>query len=93
MGELKQRMGYSEFVEWLAYYQVEPFGEARQDLRNAMLLSMFANINRDPKKRANAFVVSDFMPKFWETEEEKPSLFQKFRAMSEVINAQNGQHN
>lgn len=86
-------MGHSELVAWQAYYQVEPFGEARQDLRNAMLLSMLANIHRDAKKRPTAFVVSDFMPKFWETEEEKPSLFQKFRAMSEVINAQNGHNN
>ena len=35
-------MSAHEFAEWQAYAQIEPFGEVRADLRNAMLASLVA---------------------------------------------------
>lgn len=32
---LKQQITYREFAEWLAFYQVEPFGPAQEDYRAA----------------------------------------------------------
>lgn len=35
--ELKRRMSFREYQEWRAYFRLEPFGEVREDLRNARL--------------------------------------------------------
>jgi len=53
-----------QFTEWMAYAELEPFGEERADLRMAILASLIANVNRDPKKKSSPYEVSDFMPKF-----------------------------
>lgn len=57
-------MSSKEFAEWMAYAQIEPFGDERADLRMAILASLIANVNRDPKKRSTPYEVSDFMPRF-----------------------------
>ena len=49
-------------AEWQAYYQLEPFGEMRGDLRNAMLCSLVANALRG--KDQPAYAPDDFMPNF-----------------------------
>lgn len=49
---------------WMQYYEQEPFGEERADLRAYSIVAMIANVNRDPKKRPQGYVPSDFMPKF-----------------------------
>lgn len=51
-----------QFGEWMAYYNVEPFGDNRADLRSGILASVFANIYR--KKGAKQYTPADFMPKF-----------------------------
>lgn len=43
------------------YYEVEPFGEWRADVRTAQLAAILANTNRDPKKRASPYEIKDFM--------------------------------
>jgi len=48
--------------EWMAYYQIEPFGEERGDLRAAIIASTLANIWRG--KNSKSYKPSDFMPKF-----------------------------
>jgi hypothetical protein len=53
-----------QLTEWIAYAQLEPFGEERADLRMAILASLIANVNRDPKKKPTPYEVSDFMPQF-----------------------------
>ena len=57
-------MASREFAEWLAFYSIEPFGEARADLRTAMLMALLANIYRDEKKQPRPFEAKDFMPQF-----------------------------
>lgn len=72
VGELRRRMSASELHEWRAYYELEPFGEWRADVRMAMMSSLIANINRDPQKRSKAFGWNDFMPTFGEPKPAQP---------------------
>ncbi len=58
-------MPHREFLDWVALYQIEPFGDVRGDLRMATLAALTANINRDGKKRPKAFTPNDFMLNFW----------------------------
>lgn len=47
--------------DWMAFNAVEPFGEQRAELRNGILCSLLANINRDSKTRPEPFAAIDFM--------------------------------
>ena len=67
MAELLSQISSRELSEWQAYFIVEPFGEYRADLRNAIVACVMANANRS--KDTEPFMVKDFMPKF---EAEKP---------------------
>ena len=49
------------FDEWMAYSQIEPFGEMRAELRNGELCALLANINRDSKRKSEPFKAIDFM--------------------------------
>ena len=42
-------MSSRQMAEWRAFWQVEPFGEYREDWRWACLLAMLANMFRDQK--------------------------------------------
>ncbi len=64
VGELLARISSRELSEWMAYAQLEPWGEARADLRAGIVASTVANTARDPKKRKKPFAPEDFMPKF-----------------------------
>lgn len=55
-----------QLLEWFDYARLEPFGEERGDSRAAMICAMIANVNRDPKKKATPYSVSDFMPRYGE---------------------------
>lgn len=59
---LLHRMTWKQFVGWMRYYQQEPFGEERADLRSAIVASVIANANRDGKRRPRPFSPRDFMP-------------------------------
>jgi len=54
------RIDSRELSEWTAYYLIEPFGERRADLRQAITSMVIANTNRSKKQRA--FKIKDFMP-------------------------------
>jgi len=41
--ELLCRLGADELSEWMAFFQLEPFGSEREDVRAAMLCSLFAS--------------------------------------------------
>ena len=61
VAEIEMRMGAGELVEWMAYYALEPFGQERDNIHSAMVASVTANANRDPKRRP--FKPDDFMLK------------------------------
>lgn len=54
-------MPYKEFVEWIAFYRLEPFGEVREDLRNGTLASLY--INSHSKKGSRKVSPNDFILK------------------------------
>lgn len=58
--QLGDEMSYAELLDWVDYYRLEPFGEIRQDLRNALLCTLIANQNRDLRKQ-KAATIADFM--------------------------------
>lgn len=63
MNWLLQSLSGREFMEWMAYAEIEPFGEERADLRMAILAALIANVHRDPEK-TKPFGPEDFMPRF-----------------------------
>lgn len=58
--ELLGRIGSDELTEWMAFYQLEPFGDFRADFRSGIVASTFANANR--AKDSKPFTPEDFMP-------------------------------
>jgi len=87
-------MGAGEFAQWLAYYVVEPFGEARADIRTATLAALMANINCDPETQPKPFTVADFLPDYWQDpDDEAADLEMKMRMIASAINAQNARNN
>jgi len=73
-------MSYDEFLNWIAYFELEPFGEERADLRSGVIAATIANVYRDPKKQKKAFEPADFMPKF-----EQPKQETDWRVMRERL--------
>lgn len=71
VAELLNRISSRELSEWMAYAEVEPFGEERADLRSGIIASTVANTARDPKKRKQPYTADEFMPQF-HTEQPEP---------------------
>lgn len=61
---MRRRMSAAEIEEWRAYYDLEPFGEWRADLRHAHQMALQTNIHRDTKKHPKPFEAKDFMFEF-----------------------------
>ena len=62
VAELLDRMSSREFSEWMAYYAIEPFGEERADLRQALTTSAVHNSIQAQTKRPKWTKPEDFMP-------------------------------
>jgi len=59
---MMREMGSRELAEWMAYNEIEPFGEWRADLRAGIVAATIANTGfARPEEPAKA---SDFMPDF-----------------------------
>lgn len=63
-------MSAHQLNELIDYYQSEPFGEFRSELRHGQQMSLTANLNRDSKSRPEPFKSKDFM-NFMEKEPER----------------------
>jgi len=55
-------MGMDEFVDWQAYYLLEPFGGDTAFLQSGIIAATIANVNKAKGKTAS--LPSDFMPDF-----------------------------
>lgn len=64
-------MSWRQFREWQAYAELEPFDEARGDIRVALLACLLANIHRDSKKRSVPYELTDFLLSFGD--DQKPA--------------------
>lgn len=58
--EMMERMSAEEFFGWMAYADIEPFGEDREDLRAGILWSTFVSANSDPKKHPNGVGIDKY---------------------------------
>ena len=67
---MMERMPLPLFMEWQAYYTVEPFGEERADIRMGVGFCQLANTMRGPKQKA--YKPEDFMPVFGDHKEGSP---------------------
>lgn len=69
-------MSAAQLRGWIEYYEYEPFGEERADLRTAIVACVVANANRSRNQKP--FKVNDFMPKFGP---KQPQTWQQQKAM------------
>lgn len=76
-----------QFAEWQAYYQLEPWGEERADLRAGIIASTIANVNRGKGQRA--FTPSDFMPEFNPKPKQRMSAEQMAAVMTKFTRLHN----
>lgn len=72
-------MGHTEFLEWMAFYDTEPFGETRAELHMAVLAATIANANRGKKKPVK---VSRFVTDWWKDKSKPQALMAKMRAVT-----------
>ena len=54
-------------MEWMAFYNIDPWGETRADLRAGIIASTTYNVQRG---KGQARKASEFMPDFEEKEEQ-----------------------
>jgi hypothetical protein len=78
----------TEFTEWMAYYRLEPWGDAVADLRHGVLSSLIANANRDSKSRPQPFSPEDFI--YWTADDrddvpESSILFDDPESQTEAV--------
>ncbi len=89
VAELGERMSSAEFGEWMAYYQIEPFGEERADIRQALTTSAVHNSIQAQTKHPKWTKPEDFLmfrdrtpqPKI-EVEPDASDLLAKFKAFT-----------
>ena len=67
--EMLDRMGGAEFLAWITFYRLEPFGEIRADARAGIIAATVANTTR--QKGQNTAVPSDFIPDFEQSQPKK----------------------
>lgn len=66
-----------DFQRWLTYYQVEPWGEQRADLRSAIIACTIANCSGSKKR----WKPKDFMPFAEQSTQQQASVLQALTKM------------
>lgn len=66
-----RRMPAALLTEWMAYFQLEPFGQARADLRAGLVAAVVANTAFGRKRGAKALKPSDFFANLVEDDPKK----------------------
>lgn len=64
VAEAQAKIDSKEFLRWMAFNRLEPFGQQAEDIRFARLMALIANANRDPKRKPTPFSADDFMPDY-----------------------------
>lgn len=80
-------MTSAELTAWIAYDNLEPFGESRADLRAGIIASTTYNVNRG---KGRAMQPVDFMPKFEVTDRVKKTPEQVWQVLQSYTNAAKG---
>lgn len=87
---LAESMSYRQFVKWGEYYNTEPFGEERADLRMGILASTLVNIQMPKNSRRTK--PADFMPVFTERKKRRRQTWQEMQALVKLITETNEAH-
>lgn len=74
-------MSSTEFTDWIAYYQIEPFGDSRDDERIGTLIALMYNLYR--KKGTKTLEWSDIFLPF---DKRKPKTWQDQLTLIEQLN-------
>ena len=61
MKQLYLETDSAELSEWEAYYNLEPWGESKEDIRTGIIASTIVNVNTG--KNAKTFTYNDFILK------------------------------
>lgn len=83
--ELLSTIGSDELAEWMAYYELEPWGGARGDLQAGIVASVMCNLRRDRHVRPMPFAPADFMLKFGDDELVQQTPDEAFAALSRAL--------
>jgi hypothetical protein len=62
VADCQERISSAEYTDWVAYYNIEPFGPKRDDLRGAQICAVLANINKG--RRSKKYKTTDFLFNF-----------------------------
>jgi hypothetical protein len=85
--ELLERIDALELSEWQAFYNLNPWGQERDDLRAGIIASTVANCMTDKSN----WKPSDFMPKFGPPEPEpEPQTAEQMKQICIRMNAMMG---
>lgn len=97
MDQMLSSLSAKQFIEWEAYAALEPFDEYRQDIRVAQIVTMLANLHRDPKRAP--YSIKEFVLDFEQPDPKTPEELERereakvqsqiaiFRAMVQAYNA------
>lgn len=83
------QMSAAQLRGWMAYYNIEPWGEDRGDLRAGIVAATVANAFR--KKGSRPMRPADFMPQFdapYRPPPDPQDLFRKLQARFALYQAQ-----
>lgn len=83
-----RRMPSALLNEWMAFDEMEPFGEQRGDLRSALVAMTVANAQRGPKQKP--FKLEDFLLRFEPVEKRRQTWQEQhaiMRMMAEAMKA------
>ncbi|MFO0773712.1 MAG: hypothetical protein U0172_03490 [Nitrospiraceae bacterium] len=76
-------MTSQEFVEWMSYAQLEPFGPLADSRRAGIVAAILANANRNPKK-GRPFTPRDFFPELPKTGRPQQSIDEQLQAIQKI---------
>lgn len=78
-------MTSAQFVEWRAYFALEPWDEERADLRAAIIAATIANAHRDRKRRPTPIPIESFMPRFDAAQRRPAQTWQQQQQLARLI--------
>jgi len=78
-------MSSRELTEWMAFYQIEPFGDRRQDIQAAIIAQTIANVHR--RQGTPPYRLSDFMADFDRQPKESQSVSDQMEVMRRLTRA------
>lgn len=89
VAEAKEKVSRREFRQWVAYNEIEPIGEWRQDMRIAMLCCLVANRTRgkgEKEYKTEDFLMFNRPPKRKQTAAEMELIFRTFAKCHNAAN-------